>query len=71
MHIEGGLIMLPRMTMGNWLFWSIMVWLGFNFAWLRFVEQFVPQWVGALIATILACAVFKFGPRPQEEEEEE
>jgi glycerol uptake facilitator-like aquaporin len=57
--------------MGNWLFWSAMVWIGFNFAWLRFVEQFVPQWVGALIATILACAVFKFGPRPQEEEEEE
>jgi hypothetical protein len=63
--------MLPRMTMGNWLFWSIMVWLGFNFAWLKFIEQSVPQWVGVVIATFLSVLVFKFGPRPQEEEEEE
>ena len=64
-------MLLPQMTMGNWLFWSIMVWIGFNFAWLRFVEPLVPQWVGALIATVLAVAVFRFGRRPQEEEEEE
>ena len=63
--------MLPRMTMGNWLFWSIMVWLGFNFTWLKFIEQSVPQLVGAAIATVLSILVFKYGPRPQEEEEEE
>ncbi len=63
--------MLPRMTMGNWLFWSIMVWMGFNFAWLKFIEHSVPQWVGAVIATVLSVLVFKFGPRPQEEDEEE
>jgi glycerol uptake facilitator-like aquaporin len=63
--------MLPRMTMGNWLFWSIMVWIGFNFVWLRFIETFVPQWVGAIIATAVAAVLFKFGPRPLDEEEED
>lgn len=63
--------MLPRMTVGNWLFWSIMVWIGFNFVWLRFIETFVPQWVGAMIATAVAAVLFKFGPRPLDEEEED
>ena len=63
--------MLPRMTMGNWLFWSIMSWFFFNLIWLKFVESFVPQWVGAIIATMIAVALFKYGPRPKEEEEEE
>jgi glycerol uptake facilitator-like aquaporin len=57
--------------MGNWLFWSIMVWIGFNFVWLRFIETFVPQWVGAIIATAVAAVLFKFGPRPLDEEEED
>jgi len=63
--------MLPRMTMGNWLFWSVMSWIGFNLAWLRFVESVIPQWVGTVIATAIAVLLFKFGPRPEEEEEEE
>ena len=63
--------MLPRMTTGNWLFWGIMVWIGFNLVWLRFVDRFVPQWVGAIIATLMAVALLKYGPRPKEEEEEE
>jgi len=63
--------MLPRMTMGNWLFWSIMSWIGFNLVWLRFVERFVPQWAGAIIATVIAVVLFRYGPRPKEEEEEE
>lgn len=63
--------MLPRMTMGNWLFWSIMSWIFFNLLWLRFVEKFVPQWVGAIIATVIAFLLFKYGPRPKEEEAEE
>lgn len=64
-------MILPRMTMGNWLFWSIMSWIGFNLLWLKFVEKFIPQWVGAIIATIIAYLLFKYGPRPVEEEEEE
>jgi len=63
-------MILPRMTIGNWLFWSVMFWIGFNFAWLRFVETFIPQWLGAIIATGLAVALFKYGPRPNGEEEE-
>jgi hypothetical protein len=59
------------MTMGNWLFWAVMVWIGLNFVWLKFVESFMPQWVGVIIATVIAMALFKYGPRPMEEEEEE
>jgi hypothetical protein len=57
------------MTPGTWFFMAIMVWIGFNFFWLGLVEKYVPMWVGAIIATILAIAVFKYGPRPDEEEE--
>jgi len=63
--------MLPRLTMGNWLFWSIMLWIGFNLFWLRFVESVLPQWVGAVVATLIALALFKYGPRPRDQEEEE
>jgi len=63
--------MLPRMTMGNWLFWSILCWCFINLLWLRFMEKFIPQWIGAIFATIIAVLVFKYGPRPKEEEEEE
>jgi glycerol uptake facilitator-like aquaporin len=59
------------MTMGTWLFWSILCWFFFNLIWLKFVEKFVPQWIGAIIATLIALALFKYGPRPKEEEEEE
>ena len=61
--------MLPRMTPGTWFFMAVMVWVGFNFVWLGIVEKYVPMWVGAIIATILAIATFKCGPRPLEEEE--
>ena len=59
------------MTMGNWLFWSIMIWIGLNFFWLRFVEKFLPQWVGAIIATAITIALFIYGPRLNGEVEEE
>ena len=64
-------MMLPRMTVGNWLFWSIMVWIGFNFFWLKFLERFVPQWVGAICATLVAIGLVIHGPRERQEEEEE
>ena len=63
--------MLPRMKMGDWLFWAIITWIFANFIWLRFVEKFVPMWVGAVVATALAVSLFYFGPRPKEEEGEE
>lgn len=61
--------MLPRMTPGTWFFMAVLVWIGFNLFWLGVVEKYVPMWVGAIIATLLAIAVFKYGPRPDEEEE--
>jgi hypothetical protein len=56
------------MDWGNWLFWSVVVWIGFNLIWIGVVSEHVKAWVGAIIATLLAAAVFKFGPRIQEEE---
>ncbi len=61
--------MLPRMTPGTWFFMAVLAWIGFNLFWLGVVEKYVPMWVGAIIATLLAIAVFKYGPRPREEEE--
>ena len=66
MEVNG--IMLPRMTVGNWIFWSVMVWLGVNFIWLGIFPD-LPAWIGAIIATMLAIVIFIFGPRPKSEEE--
>jgi hypothetical protein len=60
--------MLPRMTMGNWLFWSVLVWIGANLIWIGVFPN-LPAWIGAIIATGLAFVTFKFGPRPKDEEE--
>jgi len=60
--------MLPRMSMGNWLFWSVLIWIGINFIWLGVFPN-LPAWIGAIIATCIAVVAFKFGPRPKDEEE--
>jgi len=60
--------MLPRMSMGNWLFWSVLIWIGINFIWLGLLPN-LPAWIGAIIATVAAVVTFKFGPRPKDEEE--
>jgi len=57
------------MSMGNWIFWGIMVFIGFNLIWLGLVERFVPQWVGTIIGIFIFLAIFKYGPREKEEEE--
>ena len=62
--------MLPRMTWGNWLFWGIIAFVGVILLWLGILERFVPLWIGAVVAFILFLALFKYGPRPKEEEEE-
>ena len=62
--------MLPRMTMGNWLFWAIIVWIGVNLIWMGLVPHW-PVWIGTIIATVLAFVTFKFGPRPKEDHEQE
>ena len=62
---------LPRMTIGNWVFWAILVWIGVNFLWLALIERYVPQYVGAILATVAAAVVIRFGPRPLDGEEDE
>ncbi|MCG9479388.1 MAG: hypothetical protein K9H14_04165 [Actinomycetia bacterium] len=59
-----------RMTMGNWIFWSVLVWIGVMFLWMGIFPE-ISAWFGFIIATILAAIVFKFGPRPKYEEDEE
>jgi hypothetical protein len=56
------------MSMGNWLFWSVLIWIGINFIWLGVLPN-LPAWIGAIIATVIAVVTFKFGPRPKDEEE--
>ena len=58
--------MLPRMTRGNWIFWGIIFWIGINFLWIALLESFISQWVGAIIATVVAVYLIKFGPTPDD-----
>ena len=60
-----------RMTWGNWLFWGILAFVGINFLWLGFLEEFVPLWVGTVVGFIIFLAMLIYGPREKEEEEEE
>jgi len=61
--------MIPRMSKGNWIFWAVMAFIGFNLIWLGLVERFIPQWVGLIVALPIALAIVKYGPREREEEE--
>jgi len=63
--------MLPRMKLSDRITWAFLIWIFFNLLWLRFVEDYIPQWVGAIIATALGAALIIFGPRPVEEIEDE
>ena len=60
--------MLPRMTWGNWLFWGIMAFVGIVLLWLGVLEQFIPLWVGAIVALIVFIVLLVWGPREQEED---
>ena len=61
---------LPRMTRGDWIFWAVIAWLSFNLIWLGLVEKHAPLWGGWIIGAGIAFAIFKYGPRVGEEEEE-
>ncbi|MBM3706499.1 MAG: hypothetical protein FJW66_08250 [Actinobacteria bacterium] len=59
-----------RMTTGNWVFWSIIVWIGAFLIWIGFFPD-LAAWIGAIIATALSALTLVFGPRPKIEEHEE
>jgi len=64
--------MMPRFnTIPDRVTWAVLTWMFFNLLWLKFVEGYVPQWIGAIIATSLAVALAVFSPGPKEEAEEE
>ena len=63
-------MLVPRMTWGNWLFWGIMAFFGINFLWIGLLEEYVPLWVGALVALIASILLFLFGPRENSKGEE-
>jgi hypothetical protein len=62
---------MPRLKLSDRITWAVLGWIFFNLLWLRFLEQAIPQWVGALLATLLAVILVLFWPRPLEEEPDE
>jgi hypothetical protein len=61
----------PRLKLSDRITWSVMLWIFFNLLWLKFLEVFVPVWVGTIIATLAAVAFILFGRGPGEEPEAE
>jgi hypothetical protein len=64
-------MVLPRMKLSDRITWAVLCWIFFNLLWLRFLEAAIPQWVGALVATLGAVALVWFWPRPLEDGEDE
>jgi hypothetical protein len=61
------MLKLPRLKLSDRITWAVLTWIFFNLLWLKFVQDFISQWVGAVIATIAAAALVSFWPRPEEE----
>jgi hypothetical protein len=61
----------PRLKLSDRITWSVLLWIFVNLLWLRFLEAFVPVWVGTIIATVAAVVFVLFGPRPGAELGEE
>jgi len=62
---------LPRMLIGDWIFWAVIAVLGVNLIWLGVLEKYAPLWVGWIIGAGIAFFLLKYGPRVGEGEEEE
>jgi len=56
------------MEFGDRLFWGIMIFIGINLFWLRFLEEYLPIWVGGIVGIVALFATIKFVPRPKTEE---
>lgn len=61
----------PRLKLSDRITWSVMLWIFVNLLWLKFLEVFVPVWVGTIIATLAAAAFILFGRGPGEGPEDE
>jgi len=62
---------MPRLKLTDRITWAVLGWIFFNLLWLKFVDRYIPQWIGAAIATVVAVLFVLFWPRPQEELPEE
>ncbi|MBN2186642.1 MAG: hypothetical protein JW732_04235 [Dehalococcoidia bacterium] len=62
---------LPRMMIGDWIFWAVIVLLGINLIWLGVLEEHAPLWVGWIIGGVLAFIILRYAPRVGEEGGEE
>jgi hypothetical protein len=45
------MLMIPRLKLSDRITWAVLLWIFLNLLWLRFIEKFIPQWVGAIILT--------------------
>ncbi len=61
---------LPRLKLSDRITWAVLTWIFFNLLWLKYLQDFISQWVGAVIATVAAAALISFWPRPMEELDE-
>lgn len=64
-------MVLPRLKLSDRITWAVLGWIFFNLLWLRLLEAAIPQWLGALLATLGAVVLVWFWPRPLEDGEEE
>jgi hypothetical protein len=64
------MLKLPRLKLSDRITWAVLIWIFFNLLWLRFLQDFISQWIGAVIATIAAAALISFWPRPEDELEQ-
>ncbi len=56
----------PRLKLSDRITWSVLVWIFINLLWLKFLEVFLPVWVGTIIATLGAVAFILFGKGPDD-----
>lgn len=45
------------MDWGSRFFWGFMAWVAIDLAWLRFIEAYLPIWVGCIVGLIALAAV--------------
>jgi hypothetical protein len=64
-------MMIPRLKLSDRITWGVLLWIFLNLLWLRFLEKFVPLWVGTIIFTAATVAFILFGPRPMEAPDED